>query len=125
VHCTSNEPKCKWTAENWGAGWIYGPDYLPTGEDLFGDGSVANYSNYDSPEMNKLIQDTISGPAADETTALANFVKYAETQLPVVFEPTSIGTFGASAGTLISSKLGGYTANALGFMTPEYWYLTK
>ena len=22
---------CKWTAENWGAGWIYGPDYLPTG----------------------------------------------------------------------------------------------
>jgi len=125
VHCTSNQPKCKWTAENWGAGWIYGPDYLPTGEDLFGDGSVANYSNYDSPEMNKLIQDTISGPAADETTALANFVKYAETQLPVVFEPTSIGTFGASAGTLISNKLGGYTANALGFMTPEYWYLTK
>jgi peptide/nickel transport system substrate-binding protein len=125
VHCTSNEPKCSWTAENWGAGWIYGPDYLPTGEDLFQTGSVANYSNYSDPTMDKLIGDTITGPAADENTAMANFVKYSETSLPVVFEPTSIGTFGASAGTLISNKLGGYTANALGWMNPEFWYLTK
>jgi peptide/nickel transport system substrate-binding protein len=125
VHCTSSEPKCKWTAENWGAGWIYGPDYYPTGEDLFAAGSVANYSNYDDPTMNKLIAETETAPASAEKKDMAAFVKYTETQLPVVFEPTSIGTFGASAGTLISKKLGGYTANALGFLTPEYWYLTK
>jgi peptide/nickel transport system substrate-binding protein len=125
VHCTPNQAKCGWTAENWGAGWIYGPDYLPTGEDLFAGGSVANYSNYNDPTENKLITDTITGPAADETTAMSNFVNNTEKQLPVVFEPTSIGTFGANAGTLISSKLGGYSANALGFMTPEFWYLTK
>ncbi len=126
VHCTPNQSKCSWTAENWGAGWIYGPDYLPTGEDLFGNGSVANYSNYNDPQMNKLIAETttLQNPAK-WTAAMKAFVKYAETSLPVVFEPTSIGTFGASAGTLISNKLGGYTANALGFMTPEYWYLTK
>jgi peptide/nickel transport system substrate-binding protein len=125
VHCTSNEPKCKWTAENWGAGWIYGPDYYPTGEDLFQTGAVANYSNYSDPEMNKLVADSIVASPAQEASTMAKFVKYTETQLPVVFEPTSIGTFGASAGTLISNKIGGYAANALGWLSPEDWYLTK
>ena len=125
VHCTSNEPKCKWTAENWGAGWIYGPDYLPTGEDLFSTGAVANYSNYSNPTMDSLVNKTETVPQSGFASAMSAFVKYTETQLPVVFEPTSIGTFGASAGTLISSKLGGYSANALGWMTPEFWYLTK
>ena len=125
VHCTSTQPTCKWAAENWGGGWIYGPDYFPSGEDLFGAGSVANYSNYDDPTMNSLIQKTIVGPQADEAKNMAAFVKYTEDQLPVVFEPTSIGTFGASAGQLISNKLGGYAANALGFIDPENWYLVK
>jgi peptide/nickel transport system substrate-binding protein len=125
VHCTSNEPKCDWTAENWGAGWIYGPDYLPTGEDLFGTGSVANYSNYSDPTEDADIAATETDPQSEFASAMATFVKYTEDQLPVVFGPTSIGTFGASAGTIISNKLGGYEANALGWLTPEQWYLTK
>jgi peptide/nickel transport system substrate-binding protein len=125
VHCTSNEPKCDWTAENWGAGWIYGPDYLPTGEDLFGTGSVANYSNYSDPTEDADIAATETDPQSEFASAMAAFVKYTEDQLPVVFGPTSIGTFGASAGTIISNKLGGYEANALGWLTPEQWYLTK
>ena len=44
---------------------------------------------------------------------------------PVLFGPTSVGTFGGVAATLIDKHLGGYTANALGFMSPEDWYLTK
>ena len=46
-------------------------------------------------------------------------------QLPVVFGPTSVGTFQGDAGTVVSTKLGGYAANALGWMTPEDWYFTK
>jgi peptide/nickel transport system substrate-binding protein len=125
VHCTSSEASCKWTAENWGAGWIYGPDYLPTGEDLFETGSVANYSNYSNPTEDADIAATETDPQSEFAAAMAKFVKYTEDQLPVVFEPTSIGTFGASAGTIISNKLGGYEANALGWLTPEQWYLTK
>ncbi len=125
VHCTASEPKCKWTAENWGAGWIYGPDYYPTGEDLFQSGAVANYSNYSDDEMNKLVKDSITASSAQERPVMSRFVHYTETQLPVVFEPTSIGTFGSSAGTLVDSKIGGYTANALGWLSPEDWYLTK
>jgi peptide/nickel transport system substrate-binding protein len=125
VHCTSGEPKCGWTSENWGAGWIYGPDYYPTGDDLFQTGSVANYSNYSSPGMDKLVKASITASPGQEKETMVKFVKYAETQLPVVWQPTSIGTFGSSAGTLIDTKIGGYAANALGWLSPEDWYLTK
>jgi peptide/nickel transport system substrate-binding protein len=125
VHCTAKQPDCKWTAENWGAGWVYFPDYFPSGEYMLSSDSIDNYSNYASPEMDKLIQNTVLGPPSEERENMTKFEEYAEKTLPMVFEPTSIGTFGASAGTLISDKLGGYAANAYGFMTPEDWYLTK
>ncbi len=44
--CTSTEASCKWTAEYWGGGWTYGPDFLPTGEELFQTGAAANYGSY-------------------------------------------------------------------------------
>ncbi len=125
VACTPSEPTCKWTAENWGAGWIYGPDYLPTGESLFAPGAVANYGSYNNPASTALITATITGPAAGETQALVAYAKQMEQQLPVVFGPTSIGTYGGYAGDLIDKNLGGYAANALGLMNPEDWYFTK
>ena len=48
-----------------------------------------------------------------------------EQSLPVVFGPTSIGTYQGDAGTLVAKNLGGYAANALGWMNPEDWYFTK
>ena len=38
VACKPTDSDCGWTAENWGAGWIYAPDFLPTGESLFAPG---------------------------------------------------------------------------------------
>jgi peptide/nickel transport system substrate-binding protein len=125
IACQPTDPACKWTSENWGAGWIYGPDFLPTGESLYGNGSVANYGSYNDPEANKLIQATITGPAADEKQALTAYAQYIEQQVPVVFGPTSIGTYQGDAGTLVAKNLGGYAANALGYMNPEDWYFTK
>jgi peptide/nickel transport system substrate-binding protein len=125
VLCKPSQPDCKWTAENWGTGWIYGPGYFPTGEDLFLTGSVSNHSNYSDAKMNTLIDNTITSPAAKEQSAMKAYVKYAETSLPVVWTPTPIGTFTSSAGTLISKKLGGYAANAFGWLSPEDWYMTK
>ncbi len=125
VACTANQPACKWQAQNWGAGWIYSPDYLPTGESLFDPGAVANYGSYYDPKATALIKQTIFGPPADENAALAAYAKYMAVQLPVVYGPTSIGNFGADGGTMISNKLGGYTANVFGQLTPEAWYLVK
>jgi peptide/nickel transport system substrate-binding protein len=125
IACQSTAPDCKWTAENWGAGWIYGPDYLPTGESLFEPGAVANYGSYNDRQATALIQSTVFGPDSGEKAALSNYAAYMEKNLPVAFGPTSIGTYQGDGGTMVSEKLGGYAANALGMMNPEDWYLVK
>jgi peptide/nickel transport system substrate-binding protein len=123
--CPPSKPACKWTAENWGAGWIYGPSYLPTGEPLYNPGSAANAGSYVDAKMTSLISQTITGPLSQENQALANYANYVSQQDPVIFGPTSVGTFGGYAATLVDKKLGGYAANALGFMEPQFWYFTK
>ena len=123
--CKPSAAACKWTAQNWGAGWIYGPSYLPTGEPLYNPGSAANAGSYIDPKTTSLISQTITGPLASESQALATYATYVSQQDPVIFGPTSVGTFGGYAATLVDNKLGGYAANALGFLQPQYWYFTK
>jgi peptide/nickel transport system substrate-binding protein len=123
--CMPSAASCKWTAENWGAGWIYGPDYLPTGEPLYGVGAAANAGSYSNAKMTSLITATITGPLSQEDKALSDYANYVAQQDPVIFGPTSVGTYGGYAATLVDKKLGGYTANALGFLYPQFWYFTK
>jgi peptide/nickel transport system substrate-binding protein len=125
VACTPNQSACKWTAQNWAGSWIYGPAFLPTGEQLYGRGAFANAGSYTDAKMTRLVQATITGPASQEAHALAVYSQYIQRQLPVVFEPTKIGTYADDAGTLIAKNLGGYAANALGLMNPENWYFTR
>lgn len=125
VACQPTQPTCNWTAENWGEGWFYGPDYLPTGEPLYAPGAVANPGSYSNPQTTRMIHATITGPASQEKQALTAYATQIERQVPVVFGPTSIGTYEGDAGTLVAKNLGGYAANALGFMNPEDWYLTR
>jgi peptide/nickel transport system substrate-binding protein len=122
-----NGPSCKWEAENWGAGWIYGPQYLPTGEPLYLPGSAANAGSYvdSTGKMSHLIAGTITGPVANESSAVATYANYVSQQVPVVFGPTSLGTYGAGAGVVVDKRLGGYAANALGFLTPEDYYFVR
>jgi peptide/nickel transport system substrate-binding protein len=123
--CTPKQATCKWTAQNWGAGWIYGPSYLPTGEPLYNPGSAANAGSYSNPHMTQLISQTITGPLSTENKALGTYAQYVSQQDPVIFGPTSVGTFGGYAATLIDKHLAGYSANALGFLEPQFWYFTK
>jgi peptide/nickel transport system substrate-binding protein len=123
--CKPSAAACKWTAQNWGAGWIYGPSYLPTGEPLYNPGSAANAGSYVDSKMTALITQTIEGPLATESQALTTYAQYVSQQDPVIFGPTSVGTFGGYAATLTDKHLAGYAANALGFLQPQYWYFTK
>ena len=123
VACQPTQPTCKWQVENWGAGWIYGPSYLPTGEQLFAPGAVANYGSYSDPTTTGLI--TAVTTASDATQALNTYAENVEHMVPVVFGPTSIGTYAGDAGVLVAKNLGGYAANALGMMNPEDWYFTR
>jgi peptide/nickel transport system substrate-binding protein len=123
--CTPSQSTCKWTAQNWGAGWIYGPSYFPTGEQLYNPGSAANAGSYNDPKMTQLINQTITAPVSQVNAVMTAFAKYTGEQAPVLFGPTSVGTYGGEAATVVDKKLGGYTANALGFLDPEGWYFTK
>jgi peptide/nickel transport system substrate-binding protein len=123
--CTPNQASCKWTAENWGAGWIYGPSYFPTGEQLYNPGSAANAGSYVNPRMSQIITQTITAPSSQVSTTMTDYAKFAGEDTPVIFGPTSVGTYGGNAATLVDKKLGGYAANALGFLSPEGWYFTK
>jgi peptide/nickel transport system substrate-binding protein len=123
--CTPSQGTCKWTAENWGAGWIYGPSYFPTGEQLYNPGAAANAGSYSDPKMAQVINQTITAPASQVSNAMTNYAKYVGEQSPVIFGPTSVGSYGAVAGDVVDKKLGGYTSNALGFVFPEGWYFTK
>jgi len=125
IACSPSASDCGWTAQNWGAGWIYGPDYLPTGEELYAQGAAANYGSYTTPQAQALIDKTVYGPLSGEKAALTAYASYIEKQVPDVFGPTSIGTYAGDGGTMVSSKLGGYAANAMGLLNPEDWYLTK
>ncbi|MHB1533364.1 MAG: ABC transporter substrate-binding protein [Acidimicrobiales bacterium] len=125
VNCTPNQPKCSWTAENWGAGWVYAPDFYPSGESLFLTGAVANYENYNDPTANSLILKTTTAPAAQSQAALNAYQNYIINQVPVVFNPTELGNPLPGGPALISTKLGGVAPNAFAYITPETWYLTK
>jgi len=63
VPCTPTQATCKWTAENWDASWIYGPDYMPTGEPLYNPGDLNNAGSYSDPKMTQLIQASPGPPA--------------------------------------------------------------
>ncbi len=108
-------PSCSWQAANAG-GWVYAPDYEPTGEELFATGASANKGSYSDPTMDKLITaTTTSGSLATYHT----YATYAAEQLPDIWMPNSYGVMATS------SKLRGVAFNPLGTLLPEYWYYTK
>lgn len=81
--------------------------------------------SYSDPKMIQLIAATITGPLSQENQALVNYANYVGQQVPVIFNPTGVGTYGSVAADVVSKKLGGYAASALGFLTPEDWYFVK
>jgi peptide/nickel transport system substrate-binding protein len=106
---------CGWEAGNWGGGWIFSPDYYPSGELLFQSGASSNSGSYSDKRMDALIKGTTVG-----NSDLSAYGVYGAKQLPVVWQPITIGA------TEINKKLQGVTPlNALTNINPENWYFTK
>jgi peptide/nickel transport system substrate-binding protein len=124
--CAPSTPAgCTWTMENWGGGWVYAPDFEPTGEELFVPGAAANFQHYSDPEATKLILATTTVPQSQTTAAFDAYENYMVQTLPVIFGPTSFGNPIPGGPGLVSSKLGGLVSNAASYITPEAWYFTK
>lgn len=96
----------------WGGGWVYAPDYYPSGETLFTPGGSFNPGKYSNATMTSLVTATTAGSAN-----LTAYGTYAAQQLPVLYEPNPTAT------TEVSVKLHGLvTPNPLGNFMPEYMY---
>ena len=97
-------------------GWVYAPDYEPTGEELFATGAGANKGSYSNPTMDRLIADTTT---SGNIAAYHTFATYAAQELPFIWMPNSYNVMA------VSKNLHGVAFNPLDTLLPEYWYYTK
>jgi peptide/nickel transport system substrate-binding protein len=117
-NCVVAKIPCNWDIANWGGGWSFAPDYLPTGETLFMSGSMANSGGYTDPANNAMINQTLT---SSNLSALYSWQNYLAAKLPVEWQPN-----GAVQLTEIASNLRGVTPqNATLLFNPENWYFVK
>jgi peptide/nickel transport system substrate-binding protein len=92
-------------------GWLYAPDYYPSGELLFYTGALSNPGEYSDAKMDSLIDGTTTG-----TKALnAGYAQYAAQQLPYMYQPTGTGT-----GEISNTLKGVLPVNPTGASLPEF-----
>jgi len=117
-NCVVTKSSCSWDLANWGGGWVYVPDYQPTGEELFMCGIPANSGGYCNKQNDSLINSTLTNSATQPMYTWQNFVS---PQLPMEWQPN-----GAYELTEIANNLKGATPQpaTLG-INPENWYFVK
>ena len=118
--CTSTQASCKWEMENWAGGWVYAPDFYPTGGELYQTGAGANYGSYSDPTADGLIAATHTASAASSQSALNAYQDYMIKNLPVLFQPNADYELSE-----IRTTLKGVQQNAYNELLPEEWYYTK
>src|SRR5580658_2734613 len=117
-NCVVAKLPCNWDMANWGGGWSFSPDYLPTGEELFQSGVVANSGGYTDSNNDSLINKTLTNSNLQE---MYNWQDYLSTQLPVIWQPNADYQL-----TEVANNLAGVTPQSTTLsINPENWYFTK
>jgi peptide/nickel transport system substrate-binding protein len=119
VPCTPSQAACSWEMSTDG-GWVYSPDYYPSGEDLFATGAGANYGSYSDPEADKLIEATNLASSESPQQALDAYENYITQQAPVLWEGADYAP--AESKTDLHGVL---PLNPFTNINPENWYFTK
>ncbi len=113
--CTPG-PSCTWELENWGAGWVYAPDYYPTGEEIFSTGAGSNSGSYsDTTNDNLTVQTNTTN------VSLTQWENYLAQQLPVVWQPNAV----TEMSEIQNSLHGVLPQDPLWSINPENWYFVK
>jgi peptide/nickel transport system substrate-binding protein len=117
-NCVVAKIPCNWDMANWGGGWSFAPDYLPTGEELFMSGAVANSGGYANSTNDSLINKTLTN---SNLQYMYNWQDYLAPRLPLMWQPN-----GAYSLTEVTNNLKGVTPQSPTLnITPESWYFTK
>ena len=117
-NCVVTKSSCNWDMANWGGGWVYVPDYYPSGEELFMCGIPANSGGYCNKQNDSLINATLTNSSNQSMYTWQNFIT---PQLPMEWQPN-----GAYELTEVKNSLKGVIpqATTLG-INPENWYFVK
>ncbi len=108
---------CPWELADWGQGWSYVPDYLPTGEELFQTKSAGNLGQYSNARDNTLIAATLHDASL---RAMWKWENYLTGQLPVVLQPEAPAALIESVANL---RIGAQSPTLA--ITPEDWYYVR
>jgi peptide/nickel transport system substrate-binding protein len=103
--------------DNWGGGWIFAPDYYPTGDELFATGAGSNGGSYSDPTNDANI---IATTTSNDVKPLYTYEDYLAKNLPVIWIPSA--DFQLS---MVKKTLHGWDPqDALLQYYPENWYFT-
>jgi peptide/nickel transport system substrate-binding protein len=117
-NCVTTKVPCNWDMANWGFGWSFSPDYLPTGEELFMCGVPANSGGYCDKNNDALINQTLT---SSNLQYMYNWQDYLAPQLPVEYQPNAAYTLSEVANDLHGVLPQSPTLS----ITPENWYFVK
>ncbi len=117
-NCVVAKIPCNWDFANWGFGWSFSPDYLPTGDQLFECGAIANSGGYCDKTNDSMIQQTLT---SSDLNLFYSWQDYLAPQLPVQYQPNAAYTLSEVANDLHGVLPQSPTLS----ITPEYWYFVK
>jgi peptide/nickel transport system substrate-binding protein len=117
-NCVVAKLPCNWDMADWGLGWSFAPDYLPTGETLFMCGAIANSGGYCNPTNDAMIEKTLT---SSNLSYLYSWENYLTTQLPVEWQPNAPYLIAEIANNLKGVNPQSTTLT----INPEDWYYVK
>ncbi len=117
-NCVVAKIPCNWDMANWGGGWSFAPDYLPTGETLFVCGSIANSGGYCDKSNDAMINQTLT---SSNLSFMYSWQDYLGPQLPLMWQPNAVYYLAEVANNLHGVLPQEVTLN----LTPEDWYFVK
>jgi peptide/nickel transport system substrate-binding protein len=103
---------------NWGYGWIFAPDYLPTGDQIFSTGAGSNGGGYSNSANDVNTSATMTSNSA---VALHTYEDFLAKDLPVIWNPVADYQLSMVKNTL--HGLG--PQDPLLQIYPENWYFTS
>ena len=109
---------CSWDMAFWGGGWVYAPDFYPTGDELWSTDAGSNSGGYSNPTNDANTEATL---ASNDVKPLNTYEDFLAKDLPVIWFPNQDFEL-----TEVKTNLKGvFPQDPLLAITPENWYFTK
>jgi peptide/nickel transport system substrate-binding protein len=103
---------------NWGYGWIFAPDYYPTGDQIFSTGAGSNGGGYTSAVNDANTTETMT---SNGVTALYPYEDFLAKDIPVIWNPVADYQL-----SMVKNTLQGWgPQDPLLQIYPENWYFTS